>query len=87
MKNKKHKELENKLYELIDGKRNIAVNWYALGENFIQWDINPMKKENFTNEFYLWCQLLANTMAKTVKFYCCPDAMYMNGWIRISFMF
>lgn len=81
----KKQTIENKLYELISGKRNIAINWYAMGENFISWDITPMKK--FTEDFCLWCQLLANEIGKQVNFYCCPESIIMNGWVRITFMF
>lgn len=84
---RKPNEIENKLYELISEVKNIAVNWYAMGSNFISWDITPMKKENFTQNFSLWCELLAQEIGKQVGFYCCPETMKMNGWIRITFMF
>lgn len=85
--NTKAEQIEKKLYKLISGKRNIAINWYAMGENFISWDITPMKKKDFTEEFYLWCQLLAQEIGNKVGFYCCPESMIMNGWVRISFIF
>ena len=46
-----------------------------------------MKKKNFTEEFCLWCQLLANEIGNKMEFYCCPESMIMNGWVRITFMF
>ena len=85
--NIKQNEIEKKLYELISEVKNIAINWYAMGANFISWDITPIKKENFTQGFSLWCELLAQEIAKQVDFYCSPEAMKMNGWMRITFMF
>ena len=87
IENNKPKEIEKKLYELISEVKNIAVNWYAMGGNFISWDITPMKKKNFTQDFCLWCELLAQEITKQMDFYCCPETMKMNGWMRITFMF
>lgn len=87
VKNDKPNKIEKKLYELISDIKNIAINWYAMGSNFISWDITPMKKENFTQDFYLWCELLAQEIGKQMDFYCCPETIKMNGWMRITFMF
>ena len=87
IKNDKPNKIEKKLYELISDIKNIAINWYAMGTNFISWDITPMKKENFTQDFSLWCELLAQEVGKQVDFYCCPETMKMNGWMRITFMY
>lgn len=87
IKDYKPNKIEEKLYELISDVKNIAINWYAMGANFCSWDITPMKKENFTQEFCLWCELLAQEVGKQMNFYCCPETMKMNGWMRITFMY
>ena len=46
-----------------------------------------MNQKNVTQNFCLWCELLAQQIALQVEFYCTPETMKMNGWIRMTFMY
>lgn len=79
----KAQKIENKLYE--NWPKNWASQLYAVGENFISWDIAPLKQKSFSNNFSLAVELKGFDICKALDFYCCSSVMMMNGFVRLVF--